>query len=218
MSNAASTLTGWRKVVYASPHRKSRFHTESGTLMPLDAWLRVPLTVVERILHLDRNRPWIVPSAIHRLDQIMKPDWRVLELGAGASTGWLAARAANVLSFETSRDWYEEVIKRCNADIRHVGQEELSGAIRGQAPGSFDLVIIDCSGDRFGLIEPSKALVKPGGYLLLDNSDRYPLAGQVLAAWKRETYVGLVPNPLCAQETSIFRHAPFTESELIDRS
>src|SRR5699024_4864594 len=137
----------------ASPNRKSRFHSEAGRLMPLDAWLRLPLTATERLLHLDRQRPWIVPSAIHRIEQIMRPDWRVLELGSGASTGWLAKRAGSVVSCETNREWYEEVTKQSSADVRFMHQEELLNFVGLQPEASYDLVIVDCSGDRFNLLE-----------------------------------------------------------------
>jgi hypothetical protein len=173
--------------------------------MPLDAWLRLPLTASERVLHLDRNRPWLVPSALPRLEQILNRDWSVLELGAGASTAWLAARTKRVLSCETSFEWFQEVSKRCSVDIRHMPQGELVNFLDQQDKEAYDLIIIDCSGDRFPLIDPAKSLLKDGGYLILDNSDRYPQSVEVLAGWQRDTFVGVLPSPLCAQETSIFR-------------
>ena len=36
--------------------------------------------------------PWLPPAAVNYLDQLLSPEMRVLEYGAGGSTLWLAER------------------------------------------------------------------------------------------------------------------------------
>jgi SAM-dependent methyltransferase len=173
--------------------------------MPFSAWVRLPLTILERLLAFDKKRPWIVPSAVRRLDQITRPNWRVLELGSGYSTAWLKSRVGELVSCETDASWCEELRQKVDADIRLMQIEQVPAFLESQTPQSYDLVFVDCSGDRLRLLPRASELVKPGGFLLLDNSERYPLARGLLPGWSVDVFVGALPRPFCASETSIFR-------------
>ena len=42
--------------------------------------------------------PWLGYRAVKCLDELIEPDWRILEFGSGMSTSWFARRCASVLS------------------------------------------------------------------------------------------------------------------------
>jgi hypothetical protein len=144
--------SGWRKLLFA-PHRPSRFHTQYGQIMPLNAWLRLPLTIAERFTSIPSRRPWIVPSAIPYLDEIMQPNWRVLELGAGSSTAWLEVRSRELISFETDPSWYEKVSRQLKMTrLQACDPRRVERAVAALDTGSFDLAFVDNTGDRAGLL------------------------------------------------------------------
>jgi hypothetical protein len=198
-------MTRLQKLLHASPGRKSRFHTERGELMPADAWMRLPLTILERFVAADKQRPWIVPSAIAALERIVKKGWLVLEVGAGASTVWWEKRVASLVSLETDDVWAEQLRKKIRSELRVVQSGELAGEMTSMVSESFDIAVIDNSGDRMSPLRVATNLVKPGGWILLDNSDRYPLADEILAGWAVSRFIGLPPKPLTAQETSLYQ-------------
>ncbi len=118
------------------------------------------------------STPWLHPAAIAAIEAILEPDWEVLETGAGGSTIWFAERVARVVTFEHDAVWYETVW--AELERRHLSNVQLRldpGYIRQGIPdfGKFDLVMIDGRG-RVKSCETAQ--VRPGGYLVLDNSER----------------------------------------------
>ena len=61
-------------------------------------------------------------------------------------------------------------------------------------------------------VTPVSRVVKPGGYLLLDDSDRYVTAADLLPGWPTEHFVGVKPRPLIATSTSLYRRPSATDS------
>lgn len=70
----------------------------------------------------------------------------------------------------------------------------------------FDLVVVDGRA-RPSCIWHARAKVKPGGYLMLDNSERphYARAKTFLSGWQRHAYYGPGPYALRFWETTIWR-------------
>jgi hypothetical protein len=60
--------------------------------------------------------PWLAPGVIVRLEQLIRPEWSVLELGAGGSTIWLSTRCRHVTSYETSQTLIEKLQARLNSE------------------------------------------------------------------------------------------------------
>ena len=195
----------WQKIIHASPGRKTRFHTERGEVMPADAWLRLPLTLIERVIAADKERPWIVPSAIGALERMVRKEWRVLEVGAGASTLWWAKRVSHLTSLETDAGWHRELELKLDTDLRLVSPDSLLAEMKSLPEGSFDIVVVDNSGDRMGPLSLAALLARAGGWIMLDNSDRYAQADRVLSGWSVRRFVGVPPKPLTAQETSLYQ-------------
>jgi predicted O-methyltransferase YrrM len=145
----------------------------------------------------------------------MRPDWRTLELGSGASTAWFAARCAEVISYEDDPSWYEEVRRQLNgmrnAEVRLAPLDRMPELLSEMEPESFDLVVVDCNEneavDRMDCLRAGRDLVVPGGLLLLDDSDKEPYReqGRALEGWPLTRFVGTKRFPLMAVETSIYR-------------
>jgi len=53
--------------------------------------------------------PWFTYPAVDYLNRLIRPDWKVFEYGAGGSTGWWAARVAEVVSVEHDSEWAAHV-------------------------------------------------------------------------------------------------------------
>ena len=76
---------------------------------------------------------------------------------------------------------------------------------------SFDLVVIDFleapGAQRPDAVRAAMPKVRPGGYLLLDDSDRPAYAGvfELLSGWRLKRFVGVKDGWPQAVETAIFR-------------
>ena len=208
------------EVPLRGPHdpgtRAGRFHTAREP-MPLAGWLRYP-AAWWRARRGDRpERPWIVPAGIGWLRRRIRSDWVVLELGAGRSTPWFARRAGQVLSFEDIEFWVDETRSRLrmlgleNVELRHRPVEKLAAEVDSLPNASFDLVAMDFlespTVTRIDVLKPAMTKVRPGGYLLLDDSDRpgYSEAFELLAGWRFRKFVGVKDGWPEACETGIFR-------------
>jgi hypothetical protein len=177
----------------------------------------------------DRH-PWITYGASRWLDRHVKPTFHVFEFSSGGSTLFFVDRCASVVAIEHDHEWCERVRQllgpaatRC--DLRHVapslGHEGTPPcpSARYQFLGasfsdyvntldefpdqSFDLISID-GRFRVACAAHAKAKVKPGGVLMLDNSDRddYRDVFSLLSEWRRVDFYGLGP----------YRHTPWQTS------
>lgn len=141
------------------------------------------------------STPWLQPAAIAALEEILEPHFEALETGAGGSTIWLASRVKHVVTLEHDPVWHSAVARELqlhgltNVDLKLSPFYPSEGIPSGLGP--FDLVLID---GRGRVQSCRTARVKPGGYLILDNSERehYAPALQLLDArgWERTDYIG----------------------------
>lgn len=123
-----------------------------------------------------RKEPWLVPEAVVFLSQLKMEKFKVLETGSGGSTLWFGRRCAGVVSYEHSPRWYA----RIKALIEEEGLTNVclvldpdypEKGFSGFPPECFDLILVDGRG-RVKTIETTIGLLKRGGYMVLDNSDR----------------------------------------------
>jgi SAM-dependent methyltransferase len=196
--------------------RAGRFHTARGP-MGISGWLRYPAAWWRARTGRVPERPWIVPAAIGWLGRRIRPDWSVLELGSGRSTAWYARRAGRVLSLEDNEFWAEETRGRLEAarlssvDLRLRPVEDFPREVAELPDESFDLVVVDFleapEVTRVDALKPAMKKVRPGGLLLLDDSDRpgYAEAYQLLAGWRERRFTGVKDEWPEACETAIFR-------------
>lgn len=127
-----------------------------------------------------RDAPWLGVDAIKKIEDIITPESRVLETGAGSSTLWLVSRVAYVVSFEHQEAWAKGVIEELNQ--RGIPRHKFEVYFNSSYPGEgvpnfdqmmddFDLIIIDGRG-RVQSVRTAYAYLKPGGWMVLDNSNR----------------------------------------------
>jgi hypothetical protein len=196
--------------------RAGRFHTARGP-MTLSGWLHYPAARWRARKGRVPERPWLVPASIGWLRRRIRSDWTVLELGAGRSTPWFARRAGRVISLEDNEFWHGWVGDQlegtglANVDLRLRPVEEFPPEVDSLEDEAFDLVVLDFleapAVSRIDVLNPTTKKVRPGGYLLLDDSDRpgYAEAFQLLDGWRFRKFVGVKDGWPEVCETGIFR-------------
>ena len=185
--------------------------------MGVSGWVRYPAAWWRARSGRTPERPWIVPASIGWLRRRIRSDWSLLELGSGRSTVWFARRAGRVLSFEDNEHWYPRTKEKLeaggflNVELRLRAVEAFPREIAALPDESFDLVVVDFleapATTRIDCLRPAMKKVRPGGYLLLDDSDRpgYAEAFDLLSGWSFRKFTGVKDEWPLACETGIFR-------------
>lgn len=164
--------------------------------------------VFRRNLEADAGTPWWNDRAIRYLDQHLTKGDRVFEWGSGASTIWLVDHGAEVTSIEHDRDWVAKVKERCPAaDVRAVPEnaDDYVAAIDEFGDSSFDIVIVDGK-FRPECLNRGASKVRPGGLLILDDTDQRQLARvrkSSLPGWRKVSYTGFKASK-DVRETTFF--------------
>jgi hypothetical protein len=142
-------------------------------------------TLLRKGLGIYPRLPWIPFNAIRHFDGLIRPSWVILEIGAGMSTLWYAARCRRVVSVEAQEEWFHRLSQilrqesRENVDLRYEWEEAKMADFREHADDSLDLVVVD-GGPRELCVRNAWGKVRPGGYLYLDNSDSPFLCGRAV--------------------------------------
>lgn len=168
-------------------------------LSPIYAARRVLYKLYE-LRHPDE--PWLAQGAIGFLDAALPREGRGLEWGSGRSTRWFATRLAHLTSIEFDAAWYAKVRERIadlpNVDLRLIELEhdhkEGMPAFPDPVPryvavadeledASLDFVLVD-GGYRQACVVAVIPKLRPGGLLVIDNSDWLPKTDwNVPATW-----------------------------------
>ena len=174
----------------------------------------------------DHGEPWWNARAISYLGEQLRPGSVAFEWGSGGSTVFLAGLGVTVTSIEHDPEWVAHVLERCpGADVRLV-PGETSGQLRSEpvlrdrgqhffdayvaaidqvAAESLDLVIVDglC---RIECVRRAQPKVRPGGLLVVDDTDLRFLAGldRELPGWPAVSLTGF-KRPFDVRQTSFFR-------------
>jgi hypothetical protein len=199
------------KLIKADANRKSRFHDLAGTRLPLASLSSIPIASLDMLFRLGGRRrvqPWISYRAASEIERLLRPEWRVLEFGAGMSTLWFAKRVSFVLSIEANREWYERVCKQLtsrgfsNVEVRLRQESDAYAAAVNREDGLFDFVLID--GDwRERCIEPSLRALRADRFVYIDNidaagRDAAQLLHSTLPGVEVRHYTDLVPGAASA--------------------
>ena len=165
------------------------------------------------------RRPWWPYPVIEYVGSNLRAAARVFEYGGGGSTLWLRDRGATVTCVEHDQHWHRELAKNLGSDVLLRVPSD-TGTLRGAENAGFfddyvetinqfedeslDLVVIDGRA-RVACALAARSKVRPGGMLLLDDSDRkrYLPAIEALVTWNRFRERGLKPGLLVA-ETSVW--------------
>jgi predicted O-methyltransferase YrrM len=105
----------------------------------------------------------------------------LLELGGGVSTQFWASRTRSVLTMETHAEWLKLLKARpiSNVEARLSSTEAIATDIL-QLGRTFDAIVIDSAANRYQLAKSVHGILRPGGFVILDNSDWYPNAARAL--------------------------------------
>lgn len=163
--------------------------------------------------------PWLPFMVTDFMSGFLKDDMQVFEWGSGDSTLWLAERVGSVVSVEHDEGWARQLQLPGNV-ILHLEPPEPPAIradkaapdayyseclgdvnLRGYAStidsyGAFDLVLVDGRA-RPSCLRHAVEHVKPGGCLVLDNSERgYYLerTARLFDGWDRMTVTGHGPR------------------------
>lgn len=111
--------------------------------------------------------PWLHPAAVEYLENLLQPDWRVLEHGAGGSTLWLADRVVSVVTIEHDLGWSDKVRSLAPANVT------ILQSCPETPDREYDLFFIDGEREQRGsYLAIAHLLVKAGGWVVLDNANR----------------------------------------------
>tara|TARA_R110000824_G_scaffold329779_2_gene516499 strand:- start:886 stop:1419 length:534 start_codon:yes stop_codon:yes gene_type:complete len=137
---------------------------------------------------MERKEPWLTTDAIIHLKRVMEEskNLKILEFGSGSSTVWFANNyECELVSIEHDANWHKMVCEniRDNKNITLILKP--SGVIgrsdlleHSYAPtcetfedNYFDIVLID-GRSRVDCFKYSERVLKEGGLMILDNSER----------------------------------------------
>lgn len=117
--------------------------------------------------------PWFTYPAIDYLRQLDLSDKTMLEWGSGNSSLFFSKRVKQLYSIEHNAVWYKQVHNWhiYNQVLKLEDENYADAPLRFNE--DFDIILIDGI-DRAACAEQSLELIKSGGVIILDNSDRYP--------------------------------------------
>ena len=184
------------------------------------------LSILNRLGHFESNKkfsavdyngepiPWITYPAFEFLSQL---DWSALDIfewGSGNSTLFYANRAAGVVSIDDKSKWTELVSGIANVQSVCCGPDSYAEQILNY--GVFDVIVIDGI-RRLSCSKLAYRHLKPGGMIVLDNSDWYVDALELLSDIRgliRVDFSGFGPINNYAWTTSIFFSREFSVPRL----
>ena len=150
-----------------------------------------------------RPIPWLTTGAITCLEDFFATHDNpyVLEFGSGAKTLWMAQRTSNLFSVEHCKKWHAAISKKLASTLGDVEKRLILHSRPYDCvwssfePESFDLIIVD-GRDRVRCIKAALLLLKKGGIMMLDNSERYWYIGGVdlMNSWEVTHDIQTVPD------------------------
>lgn len=140
--------------------------------------------------------PWFVPDSVTELeDNLLKPNMIAFEWGSGKSTIWLARRVEYVVTVDHDKEWYDQVWRWVqeeelkNVNLAFIGLNEEYENFILKFEHDFNIILID-GRRRVNCITKAIDKLKPGGILVVDNSERkeYEPGLWLLDGWQRRDW------------------------------
>jgi len=179
--------------------------------------------------------PWMTYKTISWLENKLKKNSKIFEWGSGGSTIFFSRRSKTVVSVEHNESWYSKLNTKIKAQrfnnvnyflikprkilgfnksiylssdesYRNMSFEKYCSKIKDYNDNYFDFVVVDGRA-RVGCLINSLNKVKPGGYILFDNSERsiYQKIYVFLKKWKKVDFFGPGPLNNYPWKTTIFQ-------------
>jgi hypothetical protein len=210
-----------RKMLIGDNVRRTRFHTESGEFVgwrelvglapAFESWVRYKVSGQGRLL------PWWTWESIRFVEEHLRSEDTVLEVGSGFSTIWFAERCAQVCSIEESPAWKQKV--KAMLGMNGLDNVELLEGDSGDQVkacldrGSYDVVVIDGPKDRAAIFHSvlNVESTKRPRMIIYDDTDRSENRLDRLAdateyeIWR---FRGFKPQTVHACETAVLLRRP----------
>ena len=179
---------------------------------PLDSvrWIR---SMLQRRHPLRYAMPWITFDAFRAIEHLAKPGTRVFEFGSGHSTLYWAEKGVEIHSVEDDRGWHDLLAERIsgmpNAHLYFEAAQDGYVSKIEHVGGAFDVVVIDGS-HRKACLAIAQEFVKPGGLLLVDNTDWHWFRDAdtlVPDDWDKQIFGGWAPFIGHRSETTIWKNS-----------
>jgi hypothetical protein len=168
--------------------------------------------------------PWYTYPAIEYLRQLDFSDKTVFEYGSGYSTLFWAGAARRVVSVEEDEKWYAVLAGKLPANCELILETDLLAYpdVIARYPDGFDVIVVDGAARGRTRLKCSRAALprlRPGGLIILDNSDWLPESAHVLreGGLLQVDMTGFVPANWYTQTTSFFFHRAFVPRPRFDR-
>lgn len=143
--------------------------------------------------NVSKNYPWLTKGAVEFLMDYLTEDMHVLEYGCGSSTRWIAERVNFLFSIEHHHKWADRIQDECKRfDLYNVT------IMRRKLPYHntdfalmFDFILVD-GRNRVNCFEKALTMLKPGGVIMLDNSERpeYNQVNEWVEGWEKSEAFG----------------------------
>ena len=125
--------------------------------------------------------PWYTYPAIEYLQQLDFSDADVFEYGSGNSTLFWRSVAKSVAAVEDDEEWHKRISAQLGQGVEYRLVPRKDDYIQAiAAPGrQFDCIVVDGS-HRQECATAAAPFLRPGGLMILDNSDWYPNTAEFL--------------------------------------
>jgi hypothetical protein len=153
--------------------------------------------------------PWFTYPAIDYIRQLDLSGKTIFEWGAGYSTLFWSSRAKSVISVETDPLWYSllkpQLASNCELILATREVEQYSSLIQNK--NGFDVIVIDGTGEsRAACSRIAITNLRPGGLIILDNSDLWLTSSQILrdSGLIQVDFTGFAPMSAHCHTTSVY--------------
>lgn len=129
----------------------------------------------------DNEIPWYTYPAIEYLTQLDFSQKSIFEFGSGNSSIFWAKRSKNIISVEHDKNWYKTIAKKKlnNQEILLLEKKDDYINALKKIDKKFDIIIIDAK-YRYECVKHVVEYLEDDGFIILDNSDWYPEAAEIL--------------------------------------
>lgn len=159
--------------------------------------------------------PWFTYPAIEYIKQLDLADKVIFEYGSGNSTLFWGSRCQEVKSVEDNEEWYKKILEKVEENTEIKLEKDKAKYVKSISSykENFDVIVIDGRARYDCAVEAIKKL-KPGGLIILDNSNWYVRTTQLLreANFIQADMAGFVPITWEISVTSFFFHREFNFS------
>jgi hypothetical protein len=169
--------------------------------------------------------PWYTYPAIHYLRQLDFREKTVFEYGAGMSSLFWASVARTVVSVEDDEQWFASLSARLPSNAWLTLETDLAEfprAIHRTGQGPFDVIVVDGPArgrTRLKCCREGLRTLRPGGLIILDNSDWLPESSRLLreSGLLQVDMTGFAPVCAHVQTTSLFFDRRFDVAPVMGR-